>query len=311
MRKKTLDHAILERVALIDKRLVEGLDETTIPTDPQEFLDWWWSQAKVCEECPLCETRNSVVKPDGIPSAKIMVISEGPGFLEDLASVPMVGPLELRSSHCNLCSKTTDCFEHRLLNKLTERGKPAKAVECDPNYTGKFSLKNTFYLRSAGAIMDGILIDNWDMTYPRHNWIKHYNTLHQDQPWTHESPWFFTNVVLCRSTDITGLKDTTPESVPRQKCKRWLVYQWAAVNPELVVCFGRVALGVLMGSEEAAKGIAPNEIVETKFGPVLFQNHPAWFMREKGLNTKAYGFAKVASTLEKALAYVGLPVEKI
>jgi uracil-DNA glycosylase len=98
------------------------------------------------------------------------------------------------------------------------------------------------------------------------------------------------------------------ESVPRQKCKKWLTFQWAAVNPELIVCFGRVALGVLVGSEEKAKSVAPNTFVDTKFGKVLFQNHPAFFMREKNIAAKAYGFAKVASTLEKALDYIGLPI---
>ena len=310
MRKKTIEHDIINRIGLIDKKLIEDLDEEIVPKDPQEFLDWWWKQAKVCEECPLCETRNSVVKPDGIPGAEIMVISEGPGFLEDLASVPMVGPLELRGSHCGVCKKVTECFEHRLLSRVFDRAKPARAIKCDPNYTAKRELRTKFFIRSAGAIMDGILIKNWNLTYPRHNWITTYNANHLDAPLQIKSPWFFTNVVLCRSTDITGIKDATPESVPRQKCKKWLAYQWAAVNPRLIVCFGRVALGVLMGSEAAAKGVSPNEIVQTKFGPVLFQNHPAYFMREKGLNTKAYGFAKVASTLEKALAYVGLPTEK-
>lgn len=312
MRKaKGSGNEILDRVAQIDKRFIEDIDVTTVPTDNEEFLAWWWNTyAKVCQACPLSETRNHVVKPDGNTKARVMIIAEGPGFLEDLTSIPMVGPLDLQSSHCNLCRKVSVCFSHRILSKPFARNThPAKAVTCEPNYTTKPQLPNKFYIRSAGSILDGILLSKWKFNYPRHNWIKFYNTVHQDQPWQHESPWFITNAVLCRSTDLTGIKDSPPTSVPRGKCKRWLAFQWAAVQPELIMCFGRVALSVLMGSEEAAKSIAPNSFVDTKFGKVLFQNHPAYFMREKSANVKAYGFAKVASTFEKALEYIGLPIE--
>jgi uracil-DNA glycosylase len=308
MKKKAIDHEILERIAIIDKRFIEDLDPTKIPSDPEEFLSWWWNNhAKACEACPLSETRNHVVKPDGNTKAKIMIIGEGPGFLEDLTQTPMVGPLELKSSHCSTCKNAMTCFDHRIIKSPIAIGKSAKAVKCLPNYTGKLQLPYTFYIRSAGAILDGILIKKWKFTYARHNWLQLYNRQHPDKPLVHDSPWFITNVVLCRTTDVAGLKDSPPESVPRQKCKKHLAFQWAAVNPELVICFGRVALSVLLGSEEAAKSVAPNTIVETKFGPVLFQNHPAWFMREKSRTVKAYGFAKVASTLERGLQYVGLP----
>jgi len=308
MRKKKLDHKILERIATIDKRFIEDLEVEVVPKDPEVFLHWWWDTfAKGCQNCPLSERRNHVVRPDGTSSAKIMIIGEGPGFLEDLTKLPMVGPLELKESHCGKCKNATTCFSQRILRAPLAMGRPAKAVRCLPNYTSKQTLPNTFFIRSAGAVVDGILLKKWKFNYPRHNWIKYYNRMHPDKPLLHSSPWFVTNVVLCRTTDITGLRDSSPESVPRQKCKKWLTFQWAAVNPELIICFGRVAMGVLIGSEEGAKTIVPNTIVDTKFGPVLFQNHPAYFMRERGRSVKAYGFAKVASTLEKALDYVGLP----
>lgn len=309
IKKPSIDHEILERVSKIDKRYIEDLDPTQIPKDPEQFLTWWWdTYAKKCEECPLSETRNQVVKPDGIANARIMIIGEGPGFLEDLTGVPLVGPLEMKSSHCSGCKNVPTCFSHRMLKAPLALGQAAKAVKCLPNYTGRNHLPHTFYLRSSGAVLDGILLNKWKFNYPRHNWIQQYNKLHEDEPIVnHISPWYITNVVLCRTTDVAGIKDSPPESVPRNKCKKWLAFQWAAVQPELIVCFGRVALGVLVGSEEGAKSIAPNSMVDTKFGKVLFQNHPAYFMREKGKSIKAYGFAKVASTLEKALNHVGLP----
>jgi uracil-DNA glycosylase len=305
---KTTGNEIADRILSIKSSYLDGIDIPSLPTDPQEFLDWWWTtHAKACEECPLAITRNHVVKPDGKASAQIMIIGEGPGFLEDLTALPMVGPMELQASHCNLCSKVLDCFEHRLKFKKFEKSKPAKAVTCTPNYVAKHQLKSSFQIRSTGAIVDGILLKKWKFNYPRNCWIERYNLLHPDEPWTHLSPWFVTNIVMCRTTDLTGLRDSPPESVPKQKCKKWLTYQWAAVNPKLIICFGRDALGVLVGSETKAATITPNEIVDTKFGPVLFQNHPAFFMREKGANVRAYAYAKIASTFEKALDYVGLP----
>ncbi len=309
MKKKGTGNEILDRVALIDKRFIEGIDPTTVPTDPQLFLDWWWNtSAKACQDCPLSESRTRVVKPDGLATAEIMIVGEGPGFLEDLTGIPMVSPLELRSSDCSQCSNCSTCFSHKILKKQNSFGGKNKVVDCNPNYTGKRQLDSgKFYIRSAGSILAGILIDNWQFNYPRQNWIDFYNKNHADDPWTHQSPWFITNVALCRTTDITRLKDSPPDGVPRQKCKKHLAMQWAAVNPKLIVCFGRVALGVLMRSETGATSVQPNTIVQTKFGPVLFQNHPAHFMRENNKEVKAFGFAKVASTLSKALDYVGLP----
>jgi uracil-DNA glycosylase len=302
---------ILDRVALIDKRYIEELDPEAVPKDPQEFLDWWWkTSASICEACPLSETRTRVVRPDGVASADIMIVGEGPGFMEDLVGIPMVGPLELRYSHCGVCKNNKACFSHKLKAFPMQRSGKNKAVECNPNYTGKREFDGSrFFIQSAGSIVGGILIHKWNFNYPRHNWFEAYNKLHPDDPWTHKSPWFVTNITLCRTTDVTKLKDSPPDGVPRQKCKRHLAMQWAAVNPKLIVCFGRVALSVLMGAEERSKSVTPNSIVETKFGPVLFQNHPAFFMREQNREVKAFGFAKVAATLAKALEYVGYPTK--
>lgn len=222
-------------------------------------------------------------------------------------SVPMVGPLDLQASHCNLCKNVHDCFSSRISYSRYSKLPAPKAVTCKPNYTAKHELTKKFSIRSAGSVFDGILIKKWKFNYPRHNWLLSYNTLHQDAQWTHKSPWFITNTVLCRSTDITGIKDSPPESVPRSKCKKWLAFQWAAVQPDLILCFGRVSLGVLMGNEDGAKTVQPNSYVDTKFGKVLFQLHPAYFLREKSAIVKAYGFAKLASSMERALEYVGLP----
>jgi len=48
-------------------------------------------QIRVCELCPLHETRTHAVPGDGPPSAKVMIIGEGPGREEDQSGHPFVG----------------------------------------------------------------------------------------------------------------------------------------------------------------------------------------------------------------------------
>ena len=49
------------------------------------------STAMGCKNCKLCEGRTNVVFSDGIETAKIMIIGEGPGENEDLQGLPFVG----------------------------------------------------------------------------------------------------------------------------------------------------------------------------------------------------------------------------
>src|SRR5262249_16539436 len=48
-------------------------------------------QICVCTKCPLHESRTKAVPGDGKPSAKAMLIAEGPGRDEDLSGHPFVG----------------------------------------------------------------------------------------------------------------------------------------------------------------------------------------------------------------------------
>ena len=237
-----------------------------------------------------------------------MVVLEAPGQLEDLAGIPLVGPMELRGSRCGHCVNVKDCYSYRLLNRPNEFKKKRSGRECVPDLTSESTLNSKFYMRSSGALIDGILLNKWKFMYPRHNWIEQYNKLHPDAEWKHKSPFFFTNTVLCRGTDASKSRDLPPESVPAKKCKRWLTFQWAAVQPKLIIAFGKVSASILLGSGEAEKRAVYNEINDTKFGPVIYQMHPASFMREPNKELRGYGYSKIQSTLELALDYIGLPV---
>ena len=57
----------------------------------EEILRKLETEAKVCRRCRLHKTRTNVVFSDGPPTAKIMVVSEAPGFWEDQKGVPFAG----------------------------------------------------------------------------------------------------------------------------------------------------------------------------------------------------------------------------
>jgi DNA polymerase len=49
------------------------------------------SEVKVCPKCELSRTRTHAVPGDGLPTARVMLIGEGPGWHEDQQGLPFVG----------------------------------------------------------------------------------------------------------------------------------------------------------------------------------------------------------------------------
>ena len=50
------------------------------------------SACEACVQCPLCQTRHSVVFGVGPEDAEVLFVGEGPGEQEDLKGEPFVGP---------------------------------------------------------------------------------------------------------------------------------------------------------------------------------------------------------------------------
>ncbi|KUO42231.1 MAG: hypothetical protein APU95_05570 [Hadesarchaea archaeon YNP_N21] len=59
--------------------------------DAEKILRELEAEARVCTKCRLHETRTKVVFSDGPADAKVMIVSEAPGFWEDQKGVPFVG----------------------------------------------------------------------------------------------------------------------------------------------------------------------------------------------------------------------------
>ena len=57
----------------------------------EEKLRQLEAEAKACKRCELHKTRTNVVFGSGPADAEIMLLGEGPGFMEDNSGVPFVG----------------------------------------------------------------------------------------------------------------------------------------------------------------------------------------------------------------------------
>jgi len=59
---------------------------------PEELLKEVAVEVSTCSKCGLCKGRTKAVPGEGVPTAKVLFIGEGPGFHEDRQGRPFVGP---------------------------------------------------------------------------------------------------------------------------------------------------------------------------------------------------------------------------
>jgi uracil-DNA glycosylase len=274
-------HAILDRVSRFNtpsKDYLEFFNNKTPPTEPQDFIIWLKEYMSECRNCFLHSSRNKVALSEGSYGAKIMVLFDGPGFLEDLAGIAAVGPTELAESHCGKCRKITHCYRSKIQPDPFKVPRFRKEIiKCDPQYIEKPDIPQ-FFLNSGGSIIDGILVHHLNGEFPRQTWL--------DKEGINEpSLWYFLNSVMCRSFDQDQNKDIESPKSAKEACKPWFLYQWAAIQPEVILCFGRSAAGFLT-SDTAAKTYTPNQLVETKYGPMVFNFSPDDYMKERNKNVR-------------------------
>jgi len=59
--------------------------------EKEEKLRQLEAEAKACKSCKLHKTRTNVVFGSGPADAEIMLLGEGPGFMEDQTKIPFSG----------------------------------------------------------------------------------------------------------------------------------------------------------------------------------------------------------------------------
>lgn len=308
MAKLITEHPILSRVNTFNRlsyQIRHLVNEDNLPEDPEKALEFVLNRAPDCKSCILSETRNNVVGPDGKYGAPIMVVLEGPGFLEDLTKLPLVGQSEIKASHCNKCKNVTACFDQRIsFDNKRPKGR-RRAITCEPDYTEENQLPDKFNLYSSGAVIDGILFERYKGVFPRESWRENYYQ-ETNRQYQFESPWFFTNSVQCRAWEVENLRDTPPPTLALDTCRAWLALQWACIQPRAIIAMGRPALGTLLGNRDAAKRADFDTIIESPLGPIVFTKHPAATMRERDNFRQALGHAKTAKAFDIALVIAGL-----
>lgn len=308
MAKLQTEHPILKRINQFHKlsyQIGDHINEEELPHDPEEALHYILEANKACEECVLFETRNHVVGPDGVFGAPIMVVLEGPGFLEDLTQLPLVGQQTLTSSHCNRCTKVGTCFDQRISFGFKRAPGKKRSIECDPNYVEEKQITRPFNLYSSGGVIDGILEKKYKGAFPRESWRRNYMDETQN-PYKYRSPWFITNSVQCRAWDPDSLRDVPPPTIALDTCRPWLALQWACLQPRAIIAMGRLALGSILGNRSQAEKEDFDTIVDSPLGPVVFTKHPAANMRIRSDYLQALGHAKTAKAFDTALTLAGL-----
>lgn len=287
--------------------LKDYLPDSELSEDPEELFNLVLERNKLCRNCVLSETRNHVVGPDGKFGAPIMVVLEGPGFLEDLTKIPLTGPQQLKSSHCNLCSNVYRCFDQRI--SFAERKRPVgkkRPITCEPNYTGNRQIDVPVHMYSSGAVFDGLLQSKYGGVFPRESWRQNYLALNGEE-YPFLSPWFITNAVQCRAWNPSELRDEQPGTLSVNQCRSWLGLQWATLQPKVIVAMGRVALSSIIGNDKLAKSTPFDTlIIDEKLGPIIYTKHPAANMRIRDPHRQAIGHAKTGKALDRALQLAGL-----
>ena len=100
-------------------------------------MDTWENLRRdcmACHGCALAEDRQNVVFGDGCPTARIMLVGEGPGEQEDLTGIPFVGPagklLDDMLSIIDL-DRNTNCYIANIVKCRPPRNRDPMETEQD------------------------------------------------------------------------------------------------------------------------------------------------------------------------------------
>lgn len=291
-------HPIIDKLILLRPKInfyqyfnVQSFQE--LPTDPKEFLEYYrFNILKDCSRCPLFETRNRIVAPDGNTDASLFVVGEGPGFLEDLTGIPLTGAVELYLSHCNSCGNASKCFGSKILKKEKDWQKKSQVIKCSPNYNKQLNLPSTFFLKSSGQIIDGIL-NSFNPPIKRQSW---YDNLGINQT----SPVFITNVTKCRTTAPDKLKDSAPKQISIGACSVHLLVEFFCVQPKVVLCLGTEASKIFKVDKLTKLQVNETEL----FGPVVHFFHPSFIMRDEHSTIQNVNYGKLKEAFQIAFDYI-------
>ncbi len=141
-------------------------------------------QVSGCEKCELHRQRNNIVFGDGNPEAEIMLISEGPGYHEDMQGKTFVGKSgQLLDKILGACGFQRD--KHLFIANIVKCRPPnnrdplpQEREACVPYLYQQIEIINPKIIILLGATaLKGLVDPNAKITQLRGNWINWQNRL--------------------------------------------------------------------------------------------------------------------------------------
>ncbi len=104
--------------------------------DPGDVLKRIAGQVKVCRKCPLWRSRTNAVPGTGAARAKVLLIGEGPGRMEDEIGLPFVGSAGKRLDSMLLIAglRREDVFITNVVKCRPPKNRKPKRLEADTCY---------------------------------------------------------------------------------------------------------------------------------------------------------------------------------
>ncbi len=121
--------------------------------------------ASQCQRCGLCQTRKNVAFSRGNPQAKLMIIGEGPGQMEDEQGLPFVGKagqlLDRILASVNI-DRETDVYICNVVKCRPPQNRvptPDEAAACRPFLDAQIDFVKPQLILAAGTTALGAVLD--------------------------------------------------------------------------------------------------------------------------------------------------------
>lgn len=277
-----------------------------------------------CEKCGLCAHRLSSrpVVDDGSyrldffsdlgkpaplasPTARIMMIGEGPGQYEQRCGQPLVGYQTLAGSLCaTMCANFNICYpQAETLPKAP--CKPKGIPEDKRAEVAKANANRPFHrVHTAGEILDQALIKSglW-----RESWNPRIEMMDNAKTQAKPGTVYLTNTVKCRSASemtvsIDGLKDRAPMPEQVSACRPYLDLQIRIMQPAVIVTLGKVATCALLQLKDfKMTGNGRGVPVYSPEGYLVIPEvHPSYVLRQGTDSVIKEWVGKMAETFQLA-----------
>ncbi|MDG2991905.1 uracil-DNA glycosylase [Candidatus Synechococcus calcipolaris G9] len=168
-----------DKIAPEDYDKIPSSSSISIPPGTYENLEALGEHCQVCQRCDLGATRTHVVVSRGNPQARLMIIGEGPGQMEDETGLPFVGKagqlLDKILASVNL-DRDRDVYICNIVKCRPPGNRvptPEESAACLPYLLEQIRLVDPKIILLAGATaVRGLLNEKQGITKLRGKWLE-------------------------------------------------------------------------------------------------------------------------------------------